>query len=702
LSEPQPALPFSFTSPLEVAQAVPWPVEKVNRVRDMDDGVRMRRALEAANETAYHWIIESDEILWSGNAAEVLGCAPGVIATGRAYAAYLDADNFASRYDAVMRSNLTDDGGGVPFQIEYLFRPEGRQARRAIWVEDHGRWYCDANGRPAEVFGTVRRIDDRHQRDQHLGFLGNCDPLTGMMNRGRMAEALGEALSVAQNEASSCAFLIAAINNLPVVNEAYGFEVADDVVAATARRLRQVVRTGDAIARYSGSKFGIILNRCDEDELQIAAERFLAVARESVIETERGPVWAMLSIGALVLPRHATDVNMAMARAEEALTEARRLSSDGCVIFKPSEQRISERSLNARWATEIVRCLKDDRFRLAYQPIVDARTGIPVMHEALLRMVDAGGELIEARHLIPVAEKLGLVRLIDRAVVQMSLAALNKYPDAHISLNVSGTTATDPRWFRQLIDMMSPNRLVTGRLTVEITETVALGELSETARFVEQLRDLGCSVAIDDFGAGFTSFRNLRALPVDILKLDGSFCQGLKYHGDNQYFVRSLIDLAHKFGLKAVAEWVETREDAELLRQWGIDYMQGMHFGAALIDPPWSTKTDSSHFEAIWSGPASRPLAGTGPPAVEPLGSHRAVSSRDGFAFAELEPPPEAEPTPADDGRFDMSRLRMAIEILDGTFRKPRTPAKNAGAEPSYAGLRPSGGRSSSGLFAGD
>ncbi len=197
------------------------------------------------------------------------------------------------------------------------------------------------DGRPSEVFGTVRRIDARHKRDQHLSFLGNCDPLTGMMNRGRMTEALGEAMTVAAREGTSCAFVIAAINNLSVVNEAYGFEVADEVIIKCGRRLRQVVRTGDAIARYSGSKFGLILNNCGEEDLEIAAERFLSVARESVIETERGPVWALLSIGALVLPQNAADANTAMARAEEALTEARRLPSDGYVIYKPSAQRAS-------------------------------------------------------------------------------------------------------------------------------------------------------------------------------------------------------------------------------------------------------------------------------------------------------------------------------------------------------------------------
>ncbi|NJM28934.1 MAG: EAL domain-containing protein [Rhizobiales bacterium] len=225
-----------------------------------------------------------------------------------------------------------------------------------------------------------------------------------------------------------------------------------------------------------------------------------------------------------------------MARAEEALTEAKRLPSDGYIVYKPSQLRASERSLNARCATEIVRCLKEDRFRLAFQPMVEAKTGQVIMHEALLRMGDeVTGEMIAAAHLIPVAEKLGLVRLIDRAVVQMAIATLHNYPQASLSLNVSGTTATDPRWFGQLIDIIAPNRDVTKRLTIEITETVALSEMAETIRFVENLRELGCGVAIDDFGAGFTSFRNLRDLPVNIIKIDGSFCRNLKQDSDNQY-----------------------------------------------------------------------------------------------------------------------------------------------------------------------
>ena len=658
-TENQTPAAFTFqTEGFSAPKATPVEVlgAHFNDVSDTDVLQRIQRAVEAVGETTYHWVTETDIIQWSPNMAAVLECKSDAAGSGRAYANLLDGDNITSRYDTVMRSHATDDGDGVAFQIEYLFRPDGRNGRRAIWLEDRGKWFAGKNGRPAEVFGTIRRIDDRHSRDQHLSFLGNCDPLTGMMNRGRLAEALGETISTATREQSNCAFLIAAVNNLAVVNEAYGFEVADEVIVALGKRLRQVVRTGDAIARYSGSKFGIILNNCHEEELQIAVNRFVDIARESVIETERGPVWAMLSVGAVVVPKNAPDANIAMARAEEALAEARRQPSDGSIIYRPSSKRMAERSLNARCATEIVKCLKDDQFKLGFQPIVDATTGAVVMHEALLRMTDEGGDLIAAAHLIPVAEKLGLVRLIDRTVAQMTISTLHNYPQAKLAMNVSGLTATDPRWFTQLTDIITANKSVADRLTVEITETIALGDLRETFNFVEALRSMGCSVAIDDFGAGFTSFRNLRDLPVNIIKLDGSFCRDLKQNSANHYLVRTLIDLSHKFNLKTIAEWVETEDDAEILKDSGIDLMQGNLFGAASLVLPWTRKED------------------LGFASLDTVDQLTAALEETKVFTQNL---PVAPPTPIDVAEVPdnagmeegLSRLKLAIRALDEGFR---------------------------------
>ncbi len=486
-----------------------------------------------------------------------------------------------------MRNNFNDDGNGVAFSIEYSIKPFGRDQEHSIWLEDTGRWYAGPDGRPREVFGVVRQIDDRHKQDQHLQFMGNCDPLTGMLNRGRLSEALGETIELARTEGHSSGFLIVSVSNLAIVNDAYGFDVADYVIAKIGRRLREVVRTGDVIGRCSGSKFGIIMSRATKEEILIAAERFLTIARQRVIETEMGPVWAMLSIGAVALPNENEDANNTMAHAEEALTEATRLPTDGVVIYQPSEHLVSERKLNSRCAIEIVHSLKENQFTLAYQPVVNAKTKEVEFHEALLRMKSDDGGLIAAGHLIPISEKLGLVRLIDQLVVNKVLSALRQFPNAKIAINISGVTANDPRWVGKLLETLEENRDVTNRLTVEITETVVLEDINQTVEVIQKLHSLGCKVAIDDFGAGFTSFKNLQLLNVDKVKIDGSFCENLSNSQDNQFFVHTLIELSKKFDLKIVAEWVENEEDAALLSSWGVDYLQGRLYGMAESQSPW-------------------------------------------------------------------------------------------------------------------
>ncbi len=552
------------------------------------DAEQMTRSISAAGAATYYWNIESDEIVWQGDIGHVFSnINPETFATGRAYASLLDPDNFTSRFETVMRNNHNDDGTGVEFSIEYSIKPFGRQQDHTIWIQDSGRWYAGTDGRPREVFGVVRQIDNHQQEDQHLQFMGNCDPLTGMMNRGRLAEALGETIELARTEGHASGFLIVSVSNLAIVNDAYGFDVADDVIVKIGRRLREVVRTGDVIGRYSGSKFGIIMSRATSEEVSIAAERFLTIARERVIDTDMGPVWGVLSIGAVVLPRKNEDANNTMAHAEEALTKATRMPTDAVVVYQPSQDLVSERNLNSRCAVEIVRSLKENNFTLAYQPVVDAVSKEVVFYEALLRMKSENGELIAAGHLIPISEKLGLIRLIDQLVAKKVMTTLRQFPEAKIAMNISGVTANDPRWFGKLTEILEENKDVTDRLTVEVTETVMLEDANQIVEFIGRLHSLGCKVAIDDFGAGFTSFKNLQVLNVDEVKIDGSFCENLSENQDNQFFVRTLVELAKKFNLKIVAEWVENEADAQLLSSWGVDYLQGRLYGMAESQSPW-------------------------------------------------------------------------------------------------------------------
>jgi diguanylate cyclase (GGDEF)-like protein len=657
---------FNLEQP--AASREPASTESATQVFDTKD---IERSVNAAGIAAYCWDITNDELTWSDNAAELLERNTADLNTGKRFSTFLDTDNLTSRFDAVMNSKGRDNGRGVQFHIEYQFKPEGRSGIRSIWLEDVGSWHADSDGRPQRVYGTVRRVDQRHLQEQNLNFMGSTDPITGTINRARMTDLLAEAIANSLREHSSCGFAIASIANLGVINEAYGFEIADEVISQIARRLKQVMRSGDVIARYSGSKFGFVLNNCTPNDLEKAGERLLAIVRDNVIETSKGPVWAILSLGAISIPESTQDTAAAIAFAEEALNEARARPADACVIYTHSEARHIRQTLNARCANEIVSCLKEGSFKLAYQPVVDAKTGKVHMHEALLRMIDQTGEIIPAGHLIPIAEHIGLIRLIDRCVVQMAVTALHSYPEARISLNISYNSATDSRWNKQLLDLLSADRSIASRITVEVTESVAFSELEAPREFIAELQTLGCRVAVDDFGAGYTSFRNVRGLNIDMIKLDGTFCRNLKESAEARFYAKCLIDLGKQFNMKTIAEWVESPEDADVLRELGIDYLQGHFLGQVSIEAPWQTKTSPSF--AITDAPPAEawddPMVETAPIAVDVEVSSASEPVVEQTIDPSAEPKPEPTFEPVMDYSFDdgLAKLRATLALLDST-----------------------------------
>jgi EAL domain-containing protein (putative c-di-GMP-specific phosphodiesterase class I) len=231
--------------------------------------------------------------------------------------------------------------------------------------------------------------------------------------------------------------------------------------------------------------------------------------------------------------------------------------------------------------------LGQDRFLFAFQPVVCAISGKIDYFECLLRMRDDNGGLIPCGEFIAAAEESGLIGLIDRYVLNQAFRELAAHPAVRLGFNVSGRTACDRPWLRSLIGLLRRQPECAHRLVVEITETAALDDLDESARFVDTLRHAGCRVALDDFGAGHTSLRHLQALAVDIVKIDGSFVRSLADRRENRIILRHLLGLTREFGLGTVAECVETEEEAALLREVGVGYLQGYHFGRPTVERAW-------------------------------------------------------------------------------------------------------------------
>jgi diguanylate cyclase (GGDEF)-like protein len=457
----------------------------------------------------------------------------------------------------------------------------------AIWLEDAGRWFAGGDGLPVRACGIVRVVTERREREVQLERLAYSDALTGELNRTSLVEALGAALDESVRYRSSCGFLLVAIDNLGHLNEAYGYEAADEVIAQVARRLRSQMRAGDLLGLFSGNKFGVILKNCTPDDLRVAAERFISGVRGGMMPTSAGPLAASVTIGGVTAPRHARTVSEILGRAQDALDVARGRRHGSFEPYQPSVEREAMRRQNIRATDEIITALNDRRIGLGYEPVVGAVSRQIAFYECLMRVQRADGGLSHAGDIIPVAERVGLVRMLDHRVLEMVVNELSEAPGLRASVNVSPASTTDPGWWNGLGAMLRAHPGTGERLTVEITETSAIRDIDEARGFVARVKDLGCRIAIDDFGAGYTSFRNLRKLGVDIVKIDGAFVQHISRSDDDRAFVHTLIDLAHRLGLQTVAEWVKDENAAKMLADWGCDYLQGELFGLATAERPW-------------------------------------------------------------------------------------------------------------------
>ncbi len=522
-------------------------------------------ALMGSSSCAYDWIVAEDKIEWIGNPSEIFGL--DIIPRSRA-----DIAN-RLRPGAVLPldKNLLEDGGDS-FSGTY-----GLKTRDGFYinVHDDGTVLRATTGRIERVVGTLRL----------LATTQTSADSEGHMDRAQMRDAIDATIDWAKDSGGTSALLIASIDDLGVINESYGLDTGDAVIAEVGERIAKIIsHEGGTTGRIGGNKFAILLLDCPSDEISQKAETLRDGVQSTVISASGNAIGASISIGVIQLPHGAASADLALMRAEESLSRGRRQGRSNIMLYDATEERQAARRQKASIAAEITQALKDGRFRLAYQPIVCSRTHMIKSYEALIRMLRPDGSVVPAGEFIPVAEELGLVRDLDRRVLELAALTLRRAPALNIGINASGLCVADPAWLHVFRNAFGDDRTLTKRLTVEVTETAALHDIEDGIRFVQVLRHAGCRVAIDDFGAGYTSFRNLQILDINCVKIDGSFVKGIAQRPDNQAFVRTLVSLAKTFNLEVVAEWVGTKEEAVLLRALGADKFQGALYGMPAMD----------------------------------------------------------------------------------------------------------------------
>lgn len=429
----------------------------------------------------------------------------------------------------------------------------------------------------------LQDITDRKRYEEELVRLAMVDSLTDLANRRRFQQELEEAVTEAERTGRSGALVFIDLDMFKHINDTLGHPAGDEVLRQVATILRSAIRPGDTAARLGGDEFALVLRNADGARAAQVADRLLTAIRRARFGGAEAPVSLTASMGVVLFPEHGRSVRELMNRADMALLEAKEGGRDSWAPFTPEGRWQREMQAQLLWRQRISRALEEDRFVLHYQPILDLRRNTVTRHEALLRMVGDGGELIFPGEFMAVAERFDLIQQVDRWVLERAVRELAELQRAGrrtvLEVNLSGRTLMDPVLPAVIRRGLTLRDVDPASLVLEITETAAISDVDQAERFIGEMKALGCRLALDDVGAGFASLYFLKRLPVDYIKIDGAFIRNLPHDTADQHLVRALASVCRELGKQTVAEFVDSPRTLQVVREYGIDYAQGYLIG---------------------------------------------------------------------------------------------------------------------------
>jgi len=436
----------------------------------------------------------------------------------------------------------------------------------------------DHAGNIIGLVGSLRDITERRRIEAQLAYLANHDPLTGLFNRARFEEELGGLAAGARLQGYEAAVMMLDLDNFKYVNETYGHKSGDELVASVASELRAQLRSMDVIARFDGDSFGILIADTTAERAGALAEQLLRAVREHELLINSRPISVTASMGVVIFDGVLASAEDVLADVDRAMYQSKERGRNRVTVLQPCD-RGWVRDQHNRSTEHVIRDgLANDHFELFVQPIVELSTGVMTHCEALLRLRD-GDEIIAPGRFLPAAERLGLIHLIDRWVINRAFELASRHSDVTMELNLSGATIDDPSLVRYVAERLEYHGTDPGRIVFELTETAAIGNIGKAREMARNLSGLGCKFAIDDFGAGFSTFYYLKYFPAQYVKIDGEFLAE-KHNRTDDLVIESIVKIARDLGKQTIAEYVSDQSRVDRVRSLGVDYGQGYHFAA--------------------------------------------------------------------------------------------------------------------------
>ena len=443
------------------------------------------------------------------------------------------------------------------------------------------------------IWRVGRVLTQRRDFEDRLAWQATHDELTGIVNRRAFEARLRQALTPTRGDVpAACALVFIDLDQFKIINDTCGHAAGDAMLRRIGPTLQKLLGPDDLLARLGGDEFGILLIRADLDRVAFVSEAVRAAVEQVEFLWDGRRFAVTASIGLVHDHAGAISPEEMMSKADIACLLAKEKGRNRVQSHREEDQELRDRLREMNWVHRIQQALSDDRFCLYAQEIVAlAENGAAGVHlEVLIRLRDEAGLLVPPSSFLPAAERFGLMKQVDRWVVRRAFATLaerrtlhNMTPVTCCGINLSGATIGDNAFLDFLREAFAEFHIPPHQICFEVTETTAIVNLEAARSFIRHLRALGCTFALDDFGSGMSSFNYLKELPVDYLKIDGAFVKNLLTERPDRAMVEMINHVGHVMGKRIIAEFVESQEVADALRDIGIDYVQG--FGIAAPQP---------------------------------------------------------------------------------------------------------------------